>query len=114
MVVTCSELDLSTPVVAEPTIIVEVMSPKSEADDTGRKWQAYQKIVSLKHYILLSQDQRLVNVHSRAGDLWRERFLERRHRSSSTTRRSAWRSTKSTRRPTSPRSFSYGNQSPVI
>jgi Uma2 family endonuclease len=52
------------------------MSPKSEADDTGRKWQAYQKIASLKHYILLSQDQRLVNVHSRAGDLWRERFLE--------------------------------------
>jgi Uma2 family endonuclease len=41
VVVTCSELDLSTPVVAEPTIIVEVMSHKSEADDTGRKWQAY-------------------------------------------------------------------------
>jgi len=75
VVVTCSELDLSTPVVPEPTIIVEVMSPKSEADDTGRKWQAYQKIVSLRHYILISQDQRLVNVHSRAGDLWRERFL---------------------------------------
>ena len=75
VVVTCSELDLSSPVVAEPTIIVEVMSPKSEADDTGRKWQAYQKISSLGHYILLSQDQRLANVHSRAGDLWRERFL---------------------------------------
>ena len=75
VVVTCSEIDLSTPVVAEPTIIVEVMSPKSEADDTGRKWQAYQKISSLRHYILLSQDQRLANVHSRAGDLWRERFL---------------------------------------
>ena len=59
VVVTCSELDLSSPVVAEPTIIVEVMSPKSEADDTGRKWQAYQKISSLRHYILLSQDQRL-------------------------------------------------------
>lgn len=75
VVVTCSEIDLSSPVVAEPTIIVEVMSPKSEADDTGRKWQAYQKISSLRHYILLSQDQRLANVHSRAGDLWRERFL---------------------------------------
>jgi Uma2 family endonuclease len=75
VVVTCSEIDLSSPVVAEPTIIVEVMSPKSEADDTGRKWQAYQKISSLRHYILLSQDQRLATVHSRAGDLWRERFL---------------------------------------
>ena len=75
VVVTCAPLDHSSPTVAEPTIIVEVMSPKSEADDTGRKWQAYQKIASLSHYILLSQDQRLVNVHSRAGDLWRERFL---------------------------------------
>jgi Uma2 family endonuclease len=75
VVVTCAPLDHSSPAVAEPTIIVEVMSTKSEADDTGRKWQAYQKIPSLKHYILLSQDQRLVNVHSRAGDLWRERFL---------------------------------------
>jgi Uma2 family endonuclease len=75
VVVTCGSLDHTTSVVAEPTIIVEVMSPKSEADDTGRKWPAYQKIPSLKHYILLSQDQRLVNVHSRAGNLWRERFL---------------------------------------
>jgi Uma2 family endonuclease len=75
VVVTCGSLDHTTAVVAEPTIVVEVMSPKSEADDTGRKWQAYQKIPSLKHYILLSQDQRLVNVHSRTGDLWREHFL---------------------------------------
>jgi Uma2 family endonuclease len=76
VVVTCAPLNHATSVVAEPTIVVEVMSPKSEADDTGRKWQAYQKIASLRHYILLSQDQRLVNVHSRAGDLWRERFLD--------------------------------------
>jgi Uma2 family endonuclease len=76
VVVTCGSIDHATPAVAEPTIIVEVMSPRSEADDTGRKWQAYQKIASLRHYILLSQDQRLVNVHSRAGDLWRERFLD--------------------------------------
>jgi Uma2 family endonuclease len=65
-------------VVAEPAIIVEVMFPASEADDTGRKWLCYQKIPSLKHYLVLAQDRCLVQVHSRAGDLWRERF-ERRH-----------------------------------
>jgi Uma2 family endonuclease len=37
VVVTCSAIDLSTPVIAEPVIIVEVMSPSSEADDAGRK-----------------------------------------------------------------------------
>lgn len=75
VVVTCAPLDLSTPVVAEPTIIVEVMSPSSEADDTLRKWFSYRKIPGLKHYLVLSQDRRLVQIHSRAGDLWRERFV---------------------------------------
>ncbi len=75
VVVTCAPLDHSTPVIAEPVIIVEVMSPSSEADDTGRKWLSYQRIASLRHYLVLSQDRRLVQVHSRAGDLWRERFV---------------------------------------
>ena len=75
VVVTCVPLDLATPVVALPVIIVEVMSPASEADDTGRKWLSYQKIPSLKHYLVLSQDRCLVQIHSREGDLWRERFV---------------------------------------
>jgi Uma2 family endonuclease len=75
VVVTCEPLDLTTPVVAEPAIIVEVMSPSSETDDHGLKWLAYRKIPSLKHYLVLSQDQRLVHVYSRADDIWRERFV---------------------------------------
>jgi Uma2 family endonuclease len=75
VVVTGAPLDLSTPAVAEPTIIVEVMSPSSEADDTLRKWFSYREIASLKHYLVLAQDRRLAQIHSRAGDLWRERFV---------------------------------------
>ena len=75
VVVTRASIDLSTPVVAEPTIIVEVMSPSSEADDTLRKWFAYRSIASLKHYLVLAQDRRLIQIHSRAGELWRERFV---------------------------------------
>jgi Uma2 family endonuclease len=75
VVVTCAPVDLSTPAVAEPTIIVEVMSPSSEADDTLRKWFSYRKIASLKHYLVIAQDRRIVQIHSRAGDLWRERFV---------------------------------------
>jgi Uma2 family endonuclease len=56
-------------------IIVEVISPSSEQNDTGLRWLAYRNLPSLKHYIVLSQNQRLVQVHSRAGDIWRERFL---------------------------------------
>ena len=75
VVVTCGQIDLSMPVIVEPVIIVEVMSPSSEADDAGRKWFSYCKIPSLKHYLVLSQDERAVQVHSRSGDLWRERFV---------------------------------------
>ena len=69
VVVTYIHLDLSSPVIAEPVIIVEVMSPSSEADDTGRLWFSYRKNPSLKHYLVLSHDDRVVQVHSRAGDL---------------------------------------------
>jgi Uma2 family endonuclease len=75
VVVTCAPIDLSTPVVAAPTIIVEVMSPSSETDDTLRKWFAYRRIASLKQYLVVAQDRRVVQVHSRAGELWRERFV---------------------------------------
>jgi hypothetical protein len=51
------------------------MSPASEADDTGRKWLSYKTIPSLRHYLVLAQDHRLVQIHSRAGDLCRERFV---------------------------------------
>jgi len=69
VVVSCAPLDLSTPVVAEPQIIVEVMSPWSERDDTQRKWFSYRKIASLMHYFVVAQDRCEVLVHSRAGDL---------------------------------------------
>jgi Uma2 family endonuclease len=75
VVVTRAPLDLTTPVITEPVIIVEVMSPSSELNDTGLKWLAYRNIPSLRHFIVFSQNQRLAHVHSRAGDIWRERFL---------------------------------------
>ena len=51
------------------------MSPSSEADHTLRQWFSYRRIASLKHYLVIAQDRRLVQIHSRAGDLWRERFV---------------------------------------
>ena len=56
-------------------IIVEVMSPTGERDDTERKWWSCRKVPSLKHYIVVAQERREVLVHSRAGDLWHERFV---------------------------------------
>jgi len=75
VVVTCAPIDPSTPVIATPVIIVELASPSGQGDDSGLRWLACRKIASLKHDLVVAQDQRLVHLHPRAGDIWCERFL---------------------------------------
>ena len=67
VLVACGELDQRTPTIAEPVVLVEVLSPSSERDDTQRKWQGYCLIPSLRHYLVVAQDSRFVTVHSRTG-----------------------------------------------
>lgn len=40
-----------------PTIIIEILSPSTERYDRGMKFQHYRNIISLKEYILVSQDK---------------------------------------------------------
>jgi Uma2 family endonuclease len=69
VVVTCSELDFTTPRIDDPILIVEVLSPSNEKDDIGRKLALYLKIPSLRHYLVIHQDRRLVVHHQRREDL---------------------------------------------
>ena len=39
-----------------PTVIVEVLSPSTEAYDRGRKFEFYRKLPSLREYLVVSQD----------------------------------------------------------
>ena len=69
VVVTCSPLDFATLRVDDPIIIVEVLSPSNERDDIGRKLALYLKIASLRHYLVIHQDQRQIVHHQRRDDL---------------------------------------------
>jgi Uma2 family endonuclease len=69
LVVTCSPLDFATPRVVDPIIIVEVLSPSNEKDDTGRKLALYLKIPSLRHYLVIEQGRRQIVHHRRRDDL---------------------------------------------
>jgi Uma2 family endonuclease len=69
VVVTCSPLDFTTPRVAEPIIIVEVLSPSNQGDDTGRKLALYLKIPSLRHFLVVEQERRQIVHHERRDDL---------------------------------------------
>lgn len=58
-------------VVLNPTLIVEVSSETTEAFDRGKKFLSYQQISSLQEYLLVSQDEILVEGYARQGnDTW--------------------------------------------
>jgi Uma2 family endonuclease len=69
IVVTCGDLDFTTPRVDEPVIIVEILSPSNEKDDIGRKLALYLEIPSLRHYLVIDQDRRQIVHHQRRDDL---------------------------------------------
>lgn len=73
VVIVCGEprtSDADANAVTNPTVIVEVLSPSTEADDRGDKWSDYRRLPSLQHYVLVSQDARLIEVYSRDGLRW--------------------------------------------
>jgi Uma2 family endonuclease len=61
--------------ITNPTIIVEVLSPSTALYDREGKFQAYQKIKSFREYVLISQENVLVEVFYKAEgwNFWKHR-----------------------------------------
>ena len=54
-----------------PTVLVEVLSPSTEAYDRGRKFEHYRKIESLRQYLLVASERVSVELFTRqAGGQW--------------------------------------------
>jgi Uma2 family endonuclease len=70
VVVTCSKADTNPYFSTEPVLIVEVLSPTTEAADRLNKRLAYQSLASLREYVLVSQDKRKVEVYRRSEATW--------------------------------------------
>lgn len=51
-----------------PSVIVEVLSPSTEAYDRGAKFSQYRRLESLTDYLLISQDRALVEHYERQPD----------------------------------------------
>ncbi|MGD1911936.1 MAG: Uma2 family endonuclease [Rivularia sp. (in: cyanobacteria)] len=61
VMVSCDERDKrATKVIYHPCLIVEVLSPSTEAIDRGKKFQNYRQISTLKEYILIGAEQMIV------------------------------------------------------
>lgn len=77
-VVACGGLRMepgTTDVLANPTIVVEVLSRSTEMYDRGAKWEAYQRLPSLTDYLLAAQTSARIEHYQREGDSWRYRVL---------------------------------------
>jgi Uma2 family endonuclease len=53
-----------------PTLLIEVLSPSTEAYDRGGKFARYRKIPTLQEYLLVAQDQPSIERYLRQGDVW--------------------------------------------
>jgi Uma2 family endonuclease len=72
VVVVCGEVlyhDNRKDIITNPDLVIEVLSPSTEAFDRGEKFKAYQTVESLKEYLLVAQDKPFIEqfVKNEAG-----------------------------------------------
>jgi Uma2 family endonuclease len=53
--------------VANPTLLVEVLSETTEASDRGEKFAHYRHLASLREYVLVAQKERRIEIFRREG-----------------------------------------------
>jgi Uma2 family endonuclease len=62
--VTCDERDKTTPqYITYPCLIIEVLSPSTEAYDRGNKFRMYRRNSNLKDYVLVDSKQMAIDLY---------------------------------------------------
>ena len=70
VVVHCGPLEPGATSVSDPVVLVEVLSIGAEARDRFEKWAVYQRLASLRHYVLITRDRPHIEVYDRSGTDW--------------------------------------------
>jgi len=63
-------LDDAFDTLLNPTVLIEILSPSTEADDRGPKFERYKRLDTLREYVLVAQDRVAVERYSRRGEEW--------------------------------------------
>jgi Uma2 family endonuclease len=74
------EIDRDDPkghTIVNPTVVVEVLSPSTEAYDRGEKLDHYRRLVAVQEIVLVAHDARRIEVWRRAGGDWDHPIVER-------------------------------------
>jgi len=68
--------DEDTHVVTQPVVIVEVISDGTAGVDRGEKLREYCNIPTLQYYLIIEQDQTLIEMYTRQDDQWIVEFFD--------------------------------------
>jgi Uma2 family endonuclease len=60
--------DVERDTLLNPTLIIEIFSPETEAYDRGAKFGYYRGLPSVQEYLLIAQDEMLIDHFVRIGD----------------------------------------------
>lgn len=60
--------DSTRQTVVNPRVVIEVLSPSTEAYDRGRKFDHYRELQSFEEYILTAQDRPVIETYFRQAD----------------------------------------------
>jgi Uma2 family endonuclease len=74
LAVACTPGLASDPFIAEPLLIVEVLSPSTETIDCGRKAPDYREIASVQEILLVASDRPRMELWRREPDGWKVRI----------------------------------------
>jgi Uma2 family endonuclease len=76
VVLTCSSQTGPKDILENPCFVAEVLSKSTEHIDKGEKLETYQRIPSLKQYVLVDQTRRKVEAYTRSEDVWIYQMLD--------------------------------------
>jgi Uma2 family endonuclease len=62
--------DKQVDTLVNPTVLIEVLSPSTEAYDRGDKFAHYRRLPSLHEYVLIAQERCRVEHFARQGEQW--------------------------------------------
>ena len=68
--VMCGKYGREKRIIGVPTLVVEILSPSTAADDLVRKMNLYQS-VSVQEYWVVEPDKKIINVYLREGNFLR-------------------------------------------
>ena len=68
VLIACGEISNEDTSIKRPVVIFEILSKGTSRYDSGAKFLKYQTIASLRHYVLVSQDDIAVQHYSRRAD----------------------------------------------